>query len=60
MPCEAIPGHFYRDPDSGQIFEVTHVMARMMRVLDHTAGREPRMLNRSIFERDCVQVSEDV
>ena len=59
MSCTVHVGHFYRDPDSGQIFEVTHVMRQMMRVLDHTAGREPRMLNRSLFERDCVQVSED-
>jgi len=56
MACIAVVGQFYRDPRSGQLFEVTHVMRQMMRVIDVKAD-EPRMLNRWIFERDCKQVS---
>jgi hypothetical protein len=56
MPCNVIVGHFYRDPESKQLFEVTHVMPRMIRVIDCQAD-EPRLLNRMQFERDCEQVS---
>lgn len=54
--CIATPGQFYRDHETGSLFEVTHVMQQMMRVIDVKAG-EPRMLNRIRFERECVQVS---
>jgi hypothetical protein len=58
MPCIAIPGHFYRDTTTGFLFEVTHAMPRVLRVIDHTnGGNEPRILGRAEFEEDCEQVS---
>lgn len=56
MACVACPGHVYRDPATRQIFTVTHVGKWLVRVIDEQVD-EPRMLNKSMFEKDCVQVS---
>lgn len=58
MSCIAAPGHFYLDP-YGRVFEVTKVDPWLVEVVDHAvkSKREIRLLNRRMFEHDCVQVS---
>ena len=59
MACIAAPGHFYLDPRSRQVFEVRSVTIWIVEVIDCAVKtkKEIRLFNRSMFERDCVQVS---